>query len=237
MNLKGDDNSKVYELNDDDWSVGSDSEGENPIVTMFRQMVGNVYMLRPDGKSYLCNGLIFDNVINYRKVLLDYAIEEGFGYIRLKNEKDKIIMHCAVEGCPWRIHASPMLGGQNFQVKTYNEEYTCTKLTINSLVTAEWLSLKFKQEFKDNSNIYVAQMFAKVKLRYGVKVKNSILYRAKNKALSRLCGGHDESYSKLHKYRNILRIKNPGTMVQVMAKRNDLSKNPTFQMFFLSFPA
>lgn len=55
--------------------------------------------------------------------------------------------------------------------------------------------------------------------------------------MARLGGDHGKSYSKLHKYGNFLRIRNHGTIVQVMANKNVLSKNPTFQRFFLSVPA
>lgn len=82
MNFENDDDSNVYESNNDGRSVGNDSEEENPIARMSRQFVGNIYVARSYGKPYLCNVLIFDNAIKYRKVLSDYAIEEGLNYVR-----------------------------------------------------------------------------------------------------------------------------------------------------------
>lgn len=102
---------KMYELDDGDGHVGSEFEDEdNSISRMSMQMVGNIYMPKANANPYLYLGLVFGHVVEYTKVLLDYAIKESFGFV-VNNESDRVTMSYKAHGCPWRVHASPMAYG------------------------------------------------------------------------------------------------------------------------------
>ncbi|KAL7195141.1 hypothetical protein ACSBR1_035374 [Camellia fascicularis] len=83
------------------------------------------------------NGMIFVNVNNFRAALKDYTVETGFKIVRDKNEKSMITAHCSADGCPWRIHASPLLDGITYKIKTLIPQYICSRLNQNTKATSD----------------------------------------------------------------------------------------------------
>ena len=75
--------------------------------------------------------MLFEDVKHFREVLKDYAVEKGFKLMRDKNEKVRVTAHCGSDGCQWRIHASPLLDGVTFQVKSLGPDHTCVHVSRN----------------------------------------------------------------------------------------------------------
>lgn len=63
-----------------------------------------------------------------------------------------------------------------------------------------------------------------------MNVSNLKLYRA-----TKLNGDNSACYQNLHKYDNIIRLMNLGTLFQIKCTKNVLSIDPIFHMFFISF--
>nr|XP_048332880.1 uncharacterized protein LOC125423256 [Ziziphus jujuba var. spinosa] len=227
--------------NNEDGQFGSDEEDESTVAKLSRLMKRNLYKPLPDGKHHLQIGQTFECAAEFRKVLIEYSIQEGFNIYRVKNEKNRVTCECAATGCGWSVHASLMADNITFQIKTLREDHSCTMLSKNPMVTCEWLSRKIEDKVRCNPGMKIKGLKKEVREMIGVHVSNAKLYRAKNRVLERLSGGHGASYSKLHDYGNILLCKNPDTMVQVKCHikchRNYISENPVFQRYFLSFPA
>ena len=102
---------------------------------------GMEYHKSPKGsKIVLKQGLLFGDVQKFRDVLRDFTVQEGFKLVRDKNEKSRVTCHCAAEGCPWRIHASPLPDKKTFKIKTYNNTHTCVRVNTNSEATSTWIS-------------------------------------------------------------------------------------------------
>ncbi|KAI9193905.1 hypothetical protein LWI28_001173 [Acer negundo] len=76
-----DENDGLSDVNKDD--IADEEVVDQPIIgTAFR--IGN------DGRITLEVGKLFRNSIHFRKILLDYSIQEGFKLKRIKNEKRRI---------------------------------------------------------------------------------------------------------------------------------------------------
>ena len=43
--------------------------------------------------------MVFTNVNEFSEALKDFAIQEGFELVRVKNDKTRVIAHCASDGC------------------------------------------------------------------------------------------------------------------------------------------
>lgn len=63
--------------------IESKSKEENPISRMSRLMKGKVYRPLPDWKHHIELGFIFGGVDEFRKVLVDYCMQDGFNIVRL----------------------------------------------------------------------------------------------------------------------------------------------------------
>ncbi|KAL0337641.1 UNVERIFIED_CONTAM: hypothetical protein Scaly_2039200 [Sesamum calycinum] len=59
-------------------------------------------------------GMKFQNATQFRKVLRNWCIRNGVDIEFLRNEAASMTAKCKVEGCEWRIHASPIQGGPTF---------------------------------------------------------------------------------------------------------------------------
>ncbi|GFY99670.1 hypothetical protein Acr_13g0010700 [Actinidia rufa] len=106
--------------------------------------------LSVDGKLVLEQGIIFTNVQSFTAKLRDYTAEIGFKLVRDKNEKSRVTTHCAREGCPWRIHASPFHDGVTFKTNTLNPEHTCSRVNENADATSTWIAEKLLKSFQKN---------------------------------------------------------------------------------------
>ncbi|KAL5787967.1 hypothetical protein ACOSP7_004916 [Xanthoceras sorbifolium] len=63
---------------------------------------------------------------NDQKVVWEYVVQEGFQLKMIKNDAE-----CAVESCPWRIHASTIVDKTTFMIKTMNDIHNCLKVRKN----------------------------------------------------------------------------------------------------------
>lgn len=73
--------------------------------------------------------------------------------------------------------------------------------------------------------------------KYGVDVLRHRLYRAKKKVNEEVEGSHDDSYSKLSKYADLIRETNPGSFVKMKLDRPSLNIQPKFMRYFVCFKA
>ncbi|XP_027109456.1 uncharacterized protein [Coffea arabica] len=92
-----------------------------------------MWTYNPKADIVFKKGLLFTNIDAFRAVLKDYVIQKGFPIMRLKNEKSKVIAICGVEGCKWRIHASPVADSITFMIKTYQGPFGGVFLTAATL--------------------------------------------------------------------------------------------------------
>ncbi|KAE8687105.1 putative RING/U-box superfamily protein [Hibiscus syriacus] len=70
-------------------------------------------------------GQDFGSVAEFRDALQKYAIAHRFGYRLRKNDTNRAYAVCAVEGCPWKLHASWVPSDGVFRVKRMDEAHTC----------------------------------------------------------------------------------------------------------------
>ncbi|KAL2243683.1 UNVERIFIED_CONTAM: hypothetical protein Sindi_0486300 [Sesamum indicum] len=67
-------------------------------------------------------GMKFQNAAQFRVALRDWCIRNGVDIEFLKNEAARVTAKCKVEGCEWRIHASPIQGSKLILKKLENSD-------------------------------------------------------------------------------------------------------------------
>ncbi|XP_077233381.1 uncharacterized protein LOC143875660 [Tasmannia lanceolata] len=119
--------------------------------------------------------------------------------------------------CGWRIHASHMQMGKNFQIKSYVPTHKCLRSYQNHQVTSSWLSSKYLEKIRDDPNWNIHAIRKSVKRDFKVDVSNSKIYRAKRKAMVCIEGGYVEQYVRVWDYCDLVRSRNSGSFVKLKA--------------------
>ena len=199
------------------------------------------------GQIVLEQGMIFPNVDGFRAALRDYTVETGFKIVRLKNEKARVTAKCGAEGCPWRIHASPLPDGITYKIKTMQAEHTCSRQNHNTEATSSWIAKKMIDEFKENPSMGLDTMQEKLNKKYGIEASTMQLFRARRKCLDELEGNHGSQYTLLPTYVTEVRKSNPGSVVKIKYQLpppnanpdifNSIPQYPVFQRFYFCFDA
>ena len=179
-------------------------------------------------------GQLFTNVDAFRAALKDFVIQKGFPLQRLKNEKSRCTAKCGVDGCKWRIHASPLADSVTYMIKSYTPEHTCVMDSKNREATSDWIAKKLVAVMRDHPDISRKGIEAEM-LKYGVHPSKQQVYRAREKAREEIEGTHAASYSKIPKYAVLLRQSNPGSLCKVHYDRPNLLVEPRFLRLFISF--
>ncbi|KAL0457973.1 UNVERIFIED_CONTAM: hypothetical protein Slati_0424500, partial [Sesamum latifolium] len=104
------------------------------------------------------NGLVMMGMKMIWKVLRDWCIRNGVDIEFLRNEAARMTAKCKVEGYEWRIHASPILGGPTFQIKTLKGNHTCAMNYENRLANASYLARRIENAIRDHPTIPIAQL-------------------------------------------------------------------------------
>ncbi|KAL3527811.1 hypothetical protein ACH5RR_012467 [Cinchona calisaya] len=139
--LSSSDDDEDYEENDED-EITVDSKSEKELDPLKAALRAKMFTYNPKDEIEFEKGMLFPNVDAFRAALKDYVIQKGFPIQRLKNEKSRCIAKCGIEGCPWRIHASPVGDSTTFQIKTYNPQHTCVIDRKNPEATSDWIAKK-----------------------------------------------------------------------------------------------
>lgn len=130
-----------------------------------------------------------------------------------------------------------MPDGVTYKTKSYNGQHTCIGEIKNVEATSSRIAKKFEDVVRLNPKIKINVLMEELKTTFDVQCNRQRLYRAKRKALDKINGDHATCYRFLHRYGNIVKMKNLVAMTLVKATKPIISKNPHFQRFFLSFPA
>ncbi|KAL0286548.1 UNVERIFIED_CONTAM: hypothetical protein Scaly_2789700 [Sesamum calycinum] len=126
---------------DEDEDEGEDVDEDEPGDPMKNYLYRNICegAEGEDHKIHLQQGMTFENVDKFREVLRDYAVQEGFVIVRLKNERTKVTCKCVADGCSWRIHASPLSDKITFAIKSLKAEHTCVRVKTMKEANSSWM--------------------------------------------------------------------------------------------------
>ncbi|KAF7136322.1 hypothetical protein RHSIM_Rhsim08G0160500 [Rhododendron simsii] len=225
-----------YQSGDDEGNISSGSDEVTEHAARFdTSYYGKEPYVDCKGEVVLEEKMIFANVDAFRAKLRDYTVEKGFKIVRDKNEKARVTAHCDVEGCPWRIHASPLPNGITYQIKTYTPEHTCTRVNHNEDANSTWIAKKLLKDFKENRQLDLDGMQEKLNGRFGIESSRIQFYRAKRKCMDALKGSHGDQYKLLPTYAVEVRKTNPGSLIKMDYNRPFPTQNPMFRRLFVSF--
>ena len=122
-----------------------------------------------------------------------------------------------------------MPDGVTYKTKSYNGQHTCIREIKNVEATSSMIAKKFEDVVRLNPKIKMNVLMEQLKTTFGVQCNRQRLYKAKRKALDKINGDHATCYRFLHKYGNIVKMKNLGAIILVKASKQIISKNERFK--------
>ncbi|CAE6224026.1 unnamed protein product [Arabidopsis arenosa] len=135
----------------------SSDEDEDPIVLRDRR-------IRREKPDKFAIGKAFLTVVEFKEVVLDYALRHGRNVVQKRWEKEKIEFRCGMGGkCKWRVYCSYDNPRQMFVVKTSYLWHSCTPngkckilkspvigrlfMDKGRLLALKWIQQEYAQQF------------------------------------------------------------------------------------------
>ncbi|XP_073138095.1 uncharacterized protein [Henckelia pumila] len=177
-------------------------------------------------------GMKFKSTREFKFVLSDVSVKGGIEVVFYKNEKSRITVVCKEEECEWKIHASLVMGGPTFQIKTLKGRHTCSKAATSWLANYKYLAKKIEQVVRENPNVKTNQLINYIKRECGVNVSKWKAVRAKKYALQSIKGVDNVQYEILMDYCETVLKYNPGSRIIIRAREDCVA--PTFGKLYYS---
>ncbi|XP_019236917.1 PREDICTED: uncharacterized protein LOC109217142 [Nicotiana attenuata] len=134
-------------------------------------------------------GTVFENAMQFRKVVQSYAIEYKVQLKLTPNEKHRIRVKCKSKGlCTWELYASTDRDFRDFIVKEYQPIHKCTTKNKNKLCTSKYIAHEYKDRIISQPNIKLWEIKEWVRDQEGLYVGRTICYRAKCMVLKQFMG-------------------------------------------------
>lgn len=175
-------------------------------------------------------------VIDFRQVLQRYAIENGFMYDLVKNDKYRVTAKCKFEKCEWRVHAILDRSSGEFVIKDLLNEHRCGstyrrnkhKRVTSSLVASEIASMV--NQNNNTSPMHILEFFAD---KYGLDLPYYHAWLGVEKARGKVFGDYESSFDKLRWYVEAAKIANPGSVLKLEVD----AETKEFSRVFVAFNA
>ena len=242
----------VFNIRVDDDDCGSQSTGDEwprkPRYPQFNPLVDF------NGKVQLSSGMRFGSNLIFRKALRQFAIENGFNYYYLHNDKKRVSAYCihkckcplkhgrkqCKEGCKdnfcgFRAKGRRMKADGSFQMKSFDPKHECGWQHSNSKVTSVWLAEKYLEHYRDDPQWRIKCFISTVSREYNVNISYHTAWRTRVRAILQTQGYAPKQYARLYDYAAELLKRNKGSSIFIRAEQGP--DKPIFQRIYVCLDA
>ncbi|XP_019248311.1 PREDICTED: uncharacterized protein LOC109227565 [Nicotiana attenuata] len=145
-------------------------------------------------------GMIFENVVEFRKVVIKYAIEYKVQLKLKPNEKERVRATCKEKRCNWLFYAALDRDSGEFMVKNYHPVHKCNTSNKNKLCTYKFVANEFKDEITKQPYMKIWELQELCRDRLGLYVGRTICQRAKQKIMKEFMGDWKQEFARLCDY-------------------------------------
>ncbi|KAL5774615.1 hypothetical protein ACOSP7_012172 [Xanthoceras sorbifolium] len=186
----------------DDTVFQGSSDDDNRLTRMAKYCTRHQWAPNSNGSIELKEGQVFGNAKLIR------ATVNG----KIKNDSCRYTVTCKNDACDWRLHASRLPDRVTYMIKSVCGGHSfCRKVVENKEANVRWVASVLQTTIHSNPMIEVKTLRNELQDRSGVRCDRLTLYRAKKIVLKTMKADHVDSYAKLKKYGNAIRLMNPGT--------------------------
>ncbi|KAG5533007.1 hypothetical protein RHGRI_027296 [Rhododendron griersonianum] len=177
-------------------------------------------------------------VDDFKACLSKYAVEVGFKYKYLKNDRSRVTAECCkkLDGCTWFIHATLERSNKFFVIREFHKEHNCLGTFFSSKnprMTSKIIAKEIVEKVRSKPSYTPIECLKHFEGRYGCLIGYYHAWLAVEKANKELYGDFQLSFDKLRWYAEELKEKNPGTVMDV----EYCNETNRFIRFFLAFDA
>ena len=189
---------------------------------------------RANPQDQLCLKMCFTDVYQFRRALRQLHVSQLRNYAYWRNNKDRVIVVCSEEKCPFYMVGSEIKHEKTFCIRKMSLKHHCAVQGESTKVTIDWVAKASEQTIRTDPKTCVDTLIENAKLNYGVEVPRSKAYRARKKALEVVIGDQKAQYTRLRDYLQTVLETNPGSRCIVTTKEllEHPSPNPRFHGLF-----
>ncbi|XP_062029806.1 uncharacterized protein LOC133745675 [Rosa rugosa] len=186
----------------------------NSIRSRFPDLIQGNFMLRAEApKSYMTKGWesyihsegqkFEGGVVEFRDKLRKYAIEIGFSYEFVRNDKVRVIAQCSKkhsQGCNWLVKAHLCRANGFFMIKRLVNVHTChgvIRLQKSKMMGSKVVKSIVLDKIRANPNKKPIDIADEIKSDYGLDVAYRTVWYGTELAKTALHGDEAESYAQL----------------------------------------
>lgn len=179
-------------------------------------------------------GKLFDTRDDLWRAVTQYAIRESFEFNTRRASHTRYEVTCSHPNCHWRIYARTLKNSSIFKIRAAELTHQC--LGINHRghknITTKFIAETYHDRVAIQSDITPSDITNDMITDYGSQVLYHKAWRGKERALVQINGTHEDAYSLLPKYCELLGEANPGSTISL--DRTDQNK---FKRVIISFGA
>ncbi|XP_024190465.1 uncharacterized protein LOC112194459 [Rosa chinensis] len=219
---------------------GSDEEQPNYIINSDgeQEEVGNEFNPETDIKRPVLKlGMKFGMVQILRDALREMAIQGGWEYVFIKNDKSRLRVICKEDDCPFKLFASKMQHENTLMIKRYTPTHTCTRKFNNSMVKLRYLTTKFKDQIALNGAWKPDSLAKTMSQNIRARVSTQMAYKATRAALLEVEGTIRYQFTRLKDYASELKRVDPETTVDIRCDFSNTRNDPVFKRMYICLGA
>ena len=181
----------------------------------------------------------FESPDQLKRALTYYALANGYKLYYQVNNTKRLLAKCSKDDvdrkCPFRLWASWMQNERTFQIKTLNDEHSCSRTyEYGTLITSNWIARNYAKKIMVNPCIKVKELIEMILKKYKCKVTISQARRGKKKALNQYENCLEDHYGMLWSYAREILDSNPGSTCLMSVDAMPDGKN-YFSRFYVCF--
>ncbi|KAL7164289.1 hypothetical protein ACSBR2_040243 [Camellia fascicularis] len=180
-------------------------------------------------------------VIEFRDALSKYSIHSGFNFDFVKNDKDRVTVHCkrrADFGCLWSVHARVENYSKAFVIKQFDDVHTCGssfRTIKHAKMTSSIIGGLISSDIRNKALTLVNEVVCDFKFYYGTEVSYRRAWMGVEKARGLVFGDYSSSFDDLRWYVDAANACNPGSIFDMEFDID--SKGRHFKCLFFAFEA
>ena len=129
-----------------------------------------------------------------------------------------------MQHCPWRVHASIVDSGPQFQIRTYNPNHSCSKPTMGMVhkeATSALIAEFAKDRHRFNNKYTPKEIMFDFQMEFGVSISYRKAHLAKEIAMHEIRGSFEESFQTISRYCMEVQMMNPGRRTDMVRHEED----------------
>ena len=162
--------------------VNSEDEDEVITIPKYPSFIEEMDMSNPVPQIMM----EFERLSQFKDFIRQYRCMRRYDIKYPKNDSDKSICVCKVDGCLFRAYASFSQDKTKYILKSLRSDHNCGRAANNKQVRSGLIARKYLEFFKDDPNFKVKVLKVMMNRDLSVHVKIMTLCRARNIALDEI---------------------------------------------------